>query len=95
MITETSLGQELIEAVNEALEVAGTGRVVRSAFNVKALRTKLHLTQREFSSQYHINLETLRNWEQEKRIPDLTSIAFLTCIEKSPSTIYNLLNQAG
>jgi putative transcriptional regulator len=92
MNIEKTLGQELIEAVDEALAAPGSGRVIRSAFNVKELRTKLHLTQREFSSQYHINLETLRNWEQEKRIPDLTSLAFLTCIAKSPDTIYKLLN---
>ena len=92
MSTEKSLGQELVDAVDEALNSSGSGRIVRAGINVKEIRTKLHLTQREFSSQYHINLETLRNWEQEKRVPDLTSIAFLTCIAKSPDTIYKLLN---
>ena len=92
MNTEKSFGQELIDAVDEALNSPSTGRIARSAINVKELRTKLHLTQREFSTQYHINLETLRNWEQEKRVPDLTSIAFLTCIAKSPATIHKLLN---
>lgn len=87
-----SLGQELIEAVDEALKSPDNGRMIRAAIDVKALRNKLHLTQREFSSQYHINLQTLRNWEQEKRMPDLTSIAFLTCIAKNPSAIYDLLN---
>jgi putative transcriptional regulator len=92
MNNEKSLGQELIDAVNEALGSPNSGRVVRAGFDVKKLRRQLHLTQREFSTIYHINLETLRNWEQEKRIPDLTSIAFLTCIEKSPLTIQHLLN---
>jgi len=92
MNDEKSLGQELIDAVDEALKSKSTGRIVRSAFDVKGLRKKLHLTQREFSLMYHINLETLKNWEQEKRAPDLTSIAFLTCIEKSPITIQQLLN---
>lgn len=92
MTIEKTMGQELTDAVNEALTSPGTGRLRRSAFNVKELRIKLNLTQKEFSTQYHINLETLKNWEQEKRIPDLTSVAFLTCIAKSPDTIYNLLN---
>ena len=56
-------------------------------------RSERFVNQREFSIQYHINIETLRNWEQEKRVPDLTSIAFLTCIAKSPATIYDLLNK--
>jgi putative transcriptional regulator len=66
------LGQELVDAVEEALKSPGSGRVIRSAINVKEVRTKLHITQREFAAEYHINLETLRNWEQEKRAPDLT-----------------------
>ena len=93
MNIEKSFGQELIDAVDEALHSPSNGRTVRAAIDVKGLRNKLHLTQREFSFQYHINIETLRNWEQEKRVPDLTSIAFLTCIAKSPSTIYDLLNK--
>ncbi len=92
MNTEKTLGQELIDAVDEALNLSSNGRVLRSAINVKELRTKLHLTQRQFSAQYHINLETLRNWEQEKRVPDLTSVAFLTCIAKNPTVIAELLN---
>jgi putative transcriptional regulator len=91
MNEEKSLGQELIDAVDEALSSEGRGRTVRS-FDVKGLRKKLDLTQKEFSTLYHINLETLRNWEQEKRIPDLTSISFLTCIEKNPLVIKSLLN---
>jgi putative transcriptional regulator len=92
MSEKNSLGQELVDAVSEALNSTQNGRVIRVGFNVKELRHKLRLTQREFSTQYHINIETLRNWEQEKRIPDLTSIAFLTCIEKNPQIIYELLN---
>ncbi len=92
MSIEKNLGQELIDAVDEALKSDGTGRTVKTAFDVKGLRKKLDLTQKEFSALYHINLETLKNWEQDKRIPDLTSIAFLTCIEKSPLVIKNLLN---
>ncbi len=92
MNEERTLGQELIDAVDEALKSPGIGRVVRSAFDVKGLRKKLNLTQKEFSNVYHINLETLKNWEQEKRVPDLTSISFLTCIERNPLVIKKLLN---
>ena len=91
MKVENSLGQELINAVEEALNTEGRGRTVRS-FDVRGLRKRLDLTQKEFATVYHINLETLKNWEQEKRIPDLTSISFLTCIEKNPDVIKKLLN---
>jgi putative transcriptional regulator len=87
-----TLGQELIDAVDEALQAPNKGRILRSPIDVKRIRNDLHLSQREFSTRYHIKLETLRNWEQNKRVPDLTSIAFLTCIEKNPSVIEQLLN---
>ncbi|CAM4473871.1 MAG: hypothetical protein LEGION0403_FIIPPAGN_02413 [Legionella sp.] len=35
---EKSLGQELIDAVDEALKLEGKGRIVRTAFDVKGLR---------------------------------------------------------
>ena len=92
MKEEMSLGQELVNAVNEALNSSTKGRMVRKAMDVKALRKRLDLTQKEFSTTYHINLETLKNWEQKKRLPDLTSLAFLTCIEKNPIIIKELLN---
>lgn len=87
-----SLGQELLDAVDEALQTPGNGKILRSPVDVRKIRKDLHLTQREFSNKYHINLVTLRNWEQNKRVPDLTSIAFLTCIQKNPSVIEQLLN---
>lgn len=92
MRKQKTLGQELVEAVQDALETPGTGRIVRPV-DVKSLRQKLHMTQREFSQRYHINLETLRNWEQLKRAPDSTVTAYLTCIAKSPGTIDSLLNK--
>jgi putative transcriptional regulator len=87
-----SLGKELIDAVDEALQAPNHGKILRSPINVRKIRKDLHLTQREFSNRYHINLDTLRNWEQNKRAPDLTSVAFLTCIKKDPSMIDHLLN---
>lgn len=87
-----NLGQDLVEAVSEALNTQGSGKLVRPKFDVKALRKKLHLTQRQFAERYHIELETLRNWEQAKRNPDATGIALLTCIAKNPRVIQALLS---
>lgn len=92
MNKEKSFGQNLIDAIQEAIDTPGTGRVVRPKIDIKALRKQLALTQKEFSKRYHISLETLRNWEQGERSPDLTGIAYLTCIAKSPDTISALLN---
>jgi len=92
MNEEKSLGQTLVDALQEALDTPGTGKTVRPKFDVKTLRKRLDLTQREFAKRYHLNLETLRNWEQGERSPDLTGIAYLTCIAKNPDAINKLLN---
>jgi putative transcriptional regulator len=89
---EKTLGQELVSAVREALASKESGKVVRPKINVAAIRKKLKLTQQQFSKQYHIKLETLRNWEQEKRYPDTAVLAYLTCIAKSPKLIKEMLN---
>ena len=89
---EKTLGNELISAVREALASKENGKIVRPKINIVAMRKKLGMTQRQFSKEYHIKLETLRNWEQEKRFPDTTVLAYLTCIAKRPKLIRNMLN---
>lgn len=90
-MTDKTLGEELISAVEEALANKERGRVVRPDVNVAGIRKKLKLTQKEFARLYHINLETLRNWEQHKRALDTTSLAYLSCIAKRPKMISNIL----
>jgi putative transcriptional regulator len=92
MIKETSLGQELVNAVREALVSKSNGKIVRPKIDLAGIRSKLGLTQEQFSKQYHIKLQTLRNWEQEKRYPDTTTLAYLMCIAKRPQLIKNILN---
>jgi putative transcriptional regulator len=89
---DKSLGLELVEAVRHALASKESGKVVRPKINVAKMRKKLGMTQLQFSKQYHIKLETLRNWEQEKRFPDTTVLAYLTCIAKRPRLIREMLN---
>lgn len=89
---EKTLGQELIEAVQDAIQKKGNGRVVRPKINVADVRKKLGMTQKEFAEQYYIKLQTLRNWEQEKRMPDATTLAYLTCIASRPKEILKILH---
>ena len=89
---DKSFGTELIDAVKEAIDSKSSGTIVRRAkINTISLRKKLHLTQKEFAKRYHIKLETLRSWEQGKRTPDTTSLAYLACIAKRPNLIKNIL----
>ena len=91
-MSEKSLGKELLGAVKEALKSKENGKIVRPKIDVIAIRKKLHMTQKEFATQYHIKLQTLRNWEQEKRLPDTASLAYLFCIAARPKLIQGILN---
>lgn len=90
--TKRSVGAKLIDSIIEALEHPSTGKIVTPRINVAQIRKKLHMNQAEFAKEYHINIKTLRQWEQGVRNPDLTSLAYLECISKAPEQIRNILN---
>ncbi|OGO93543.1 MAG: hypothetical protein A3F10_05830 [Coxiella sp. RIFCSPHIGHO2_12_FULL_42_15] len=87
-----TLGQTLIEAVKEAIEHKGKGNIIRPKVDIAEVRKKLGMTQKEFSVQYYIKLQTLRNWEQGKRTPDTTTLAYLTCIALKPKIVLKMLH---
>ena len=87
----SKLGKELISALKEAKK---KGLVtLQTSPDVAKLRKKLKLSQREFSAIYHINIETLRKWEQHQRDPDTISRAYLKCIQNNPKIIRELVNK--
>jgi putative transcriptional regulator len=87
----SKLGKELIGTLKEAKK---KGLVtLQISPDVGKLRKKLKLSQREFSAVYHINIETLRKWEQGQRDPDSISRAYLKCIQNNPQLIRELVNK--
>ena len=87
-----TLGQELLGAIKEAIAHKNNGKLVRSKIDIASVRKQLGMTQKEFSEQYYIKLQTLRNWEQDKRMPDSTTLAYLTCIAQQPKEILKMLH---
>lgn len=86
----SKLGKILIGALKESKKKGLVTLEVSP--DVGILRKKLKLSQREFSQAYHINIETLRKWEQGKRQPDTISRAYLKCIKNNPKLIRQLVN---
>ncbi len=90
MIHMSKTGKDLISTLKEARK---KGLVtLQTSPDVRGLRKELKLSQREFSDLYHINIETLRKWEQHQRKPDSISRAYLKCIQNDPKLISNLVN---
>ena len=65
---------------------------VREPVDVRALRSKLGLSQSEFASRYGISLRTLQEWEQGRTRPDSTVCAYLTVIERNPQAVIEALS---
>ena len=55
--------------------------------DVRIIREKQSLTQKEFAEKYGFSLATLRNWEQGHRVPTGASRVLLLVIAKSPETV--------
>jgi putative transcriptional regulator len=63
--------------------------------SVRALRTKLKLTQEEFAARFHLPLGTVRDWEQGAHRPDKAAQVLLTIIGRDPDGVARALARAG
>ena len=58
---------------------------------VRDLRRRARLTQQQFASRLGVPVETIRNWEQGKRMPRGPARALLAVIAHSPETVFAAL----
>jgi putative transcriptional regulator len=58
---------------------------------VRDLRRRARLTQMEFASRLGVPVETIRNWEQGKRVPRGPARALLAVIAHAPETVFSAL----
>jgi len=63
--------------------------------DLKSLRKKLGLTQKEFAGKYYIELDTLRNWEQKRSFPVGGTKLLLFLIEENFEGIDLILKKHG
>src|SRR3954468_16470514 len=58
---------------------------------VRELRARARLTQLEFAARLGVPVETIRNWEQGKRLPRGPARALLAVIAHAPDTVFAAL----
>jgi putative transcriptional regulator len=61
--------------------------------DVKAIRTRLALTQNEFASLLGISVRTVQNWEQGRRSPHGTARVLLQIAEKHPEVFLDVVTE--
>jgi len=62
--------------------------------DVRDLRRRARLTQLEFAARLGVPVETIRNWEQGKRMPRGPARALLAVIAHAPETVFAALARA-
>ncbi|MGO9006280.1 MAG: helix-turn-helix domain-containing protein [Beijerinckiaceae bacterium] len=97
----TKAGERLIQSAKEALDSARGDAAekdftihVPPAFDVKALRKKLKLSQATFATRYGFGLSRLKDWEQGRSHPDSAIRAYLLVIAREPEAVQRALAAA-
>lgn len=83
---------ELAESMEQMNEIARGERAPSREFHIeplaiKELRSKLGLSQSKFAKLLHVDVGTLRNWEQGRRVPTGPARALLTLTDPRLTTI--------
>jgi len=60
------------------------GIIQRPEIDVKSVRERRGVTQKEFADQYGFSLDTLQNWEQGRNAPDNPVLLLLKLIDSYP-----------
>jgi putative transcriptional regulator len=96
---KTEAFQDLLESVRQAGRIRrGTMRASRvttfKPADIKAVRRKLRVSQSEFALMIGVNVSTLRNWEQGRRVPDGPALALLRVASKNPAAVAEALHRS-
>jgi putative transcriptional regulator len=64
---------------------------IPAEIDVKAIRVRLGLTQQEFAFRFGFSVNTLRHWEQGRRVPEAPTRAYLLVIDREPQAVEKAL----
>ena len=87
---------QLVESIKQAGEIKRGERTPSRVFefsplDVKAIRTQLQQSQREFAQMIGVSVATLQNWEQGRRKPEGPARALLQVALRNPQAVQEAL----
>jgi putative transcriptional regulator len=93
------LFNELVTSLKEAKAIMRGEMAPSRVFHidnidVKNIRDKLRLTQKQFASLLGISLGTLRNWEQGRRTPEGPAKILLLVAAQRPETLLDIVKNS-
>jgi putative transcriptional regulator len=91
--------EQLVHSVRQAGRIRRGGKPSRSfrfaPTDVKAIRSRLKKSQREFALMIGVSVATLRNWEQGRRTPEGPALALLRVASAEPKAVTRALQGAA
>lgn len=90
---------KLVKSIKEAGQIRAGKRAPSRIFDysapdVRAIRARLHVSQREFALMIGVSAATIQNWEQGRREPEGPAKALLKVAEKEPKAVFSALHFA-
>ncbi|MGA3071082.1 MAG: helix-turn-helix domain-containing protein [Terracidiphilus sp.] len=97
----SKVGKGIIRGLEQALAfVEGTAKKgtyvvhIPPEIDVRAIRSRLGLTQQEFAIRFGFSINSLRHWEQGRRVPEGPTRAYLLVIDREPKAVQKALRIA-
>jgi putative transcriptional regulator len=97
----SKVGQSMIRGFEQALAIAnGTAKKgtyvvhIPPEIDVKAIRGRLGMTQQQFATNFGFSVNTVRHWEQGRRVPEGPTRAYLLVIDREPRAVQKALRIA-
>jgi putative transcriptional regulator len=92
----STVGQEILQGAREALAaIKGDKTAVRvtiiPCIDVAEIRRRLKMTQVEFSRNFGLSLDSVKNWEQGHRVPEGPAKVLLAVIARDPQAVQKAL----
>lgn len=87
--------EEAVAYAEGTADVSGYGVHIPQDMDVKAIRSKLGMTQEEFAGRFGFSIKTLRHWEQKQRVPEGPTRAYLLVIDRDPKAVQKALRKAA
>jgi putative transcriptional regulator len=95
----TKAGERLLKSAREARAYARGETVkglvvhVPDRIDVKAVRAKLGLTQRQFADRFGFGYDAVRDWEADRRQPERAARVLLKVIDYRPEIVAEALSE--
>lgn len=97
----SKIGQSIIRGLEQAIAFAdGAGDPskyvvhIPPEIDVRAIRARLGMTQLEFARSFGFSVNTVRHWEQGRRVPEGPTRAYLLVIDREPQAVQKALRIA-